>query len=476
MDPMIGKDSRDEINSRGACKESLDHYSVYKFEAFTQMNLGNEYSQVAKDEIKLLHQKAKIRWLEEGDRNTSYFHNILKARKHKSRIESICCEDGKRVEGSLVNDQFVQNFQTFRGSSFHVSPLSSLGDIALLKLTETEATDMIKDVSDKEIKEALFDINSSKVVGPDGYTSCFFKKAWNIIGTDICLAVREFVMNGKIFGEINATLVALVPKLDTPNKEIKLTHMCFADDLMVLCNGDTDSLLVVKKTLDEFSSVSCLFHNLNKSTIFFGSLNEIMKEDMQKILPFKCGKLPMRYLGVPLLAKRLGGKDYQIAILIASCPSTATACNIRHSLHSSFNVIVRSSRKYFNSSYGILVDVRDWNPSGLIKGKARVKWVNTVKLKGKSIWEAECTDNDSHGWKELMKIRDKIKPFVTFKIGNGKYISVWHDKWCDIGPLDKVIQSTDVYDARMINLDCLADAICDGRWKWTDEWKAGILS
>ncbi|GKD54511.1 hypothetical protein Tco_1287898 [Tanacetum coccineum] len=31
MDPMIGKDSRDEINSRGACKESLDHSSqAYK--------------------------------------------------------------------------------------------------------------------------------------------------------------------------------------------------------------------------------------------------------------------------------------------------------------------------------------------------------------------------------------------------------------------------------------------------------------
>ncbi|GJY97100.1 hypothetical protein Tco_0514010 [Tanacetum coccineum] len=31
MDPMIGKDSRDEINSKGACKESLDHSSqAYK--------------------------------------------------------------------------------------------------------------------------------------------------------------------------------------------------------------------------------------------------------------------------------------------------------------------------------------------------------------------------------------------------------------------------------------------------------------
>ncbi|GJR91055.1 RNA-directed DNA polymerase, eukaryota, reverse transcriptase zinc-binding domain protein [Tanacetum coccineum] len=135
------------------------------------VNLGNEYSKSAEDELKLVHQKAKIRWLEEGDRNTSYFHNILKARKHKSRIESIYCEDGRRVEGSLVNDQFVKHFQTFLGSSFPVIPLSLMGDMALLKLTENEATNMIKDISDKEIKEALFDIDSSKAAGLDGYPS-----------------------------------------------------------------------------------------------------------------------------------------------------------------------------------------------------------------------------------------------------------------------------------------------------------------
>ncbi|GJX40071.1 hypothetical protein Tco_0255061 [Tanacetum coccineum] len=54
-------------------------------------------------------------------------------------------------------------------------------------------TDMIKEVNNKEIKEALFDIDSLKAAGPKGYNSYFFKKAWNIIGTNICLAVREFL-------------------------------------------------------------------------------------------------------------------------------------------------------------------------------------------------------------------------------------------------------------------------------------------
>nr|GFA32562.1 hypothetical protein [Tanacetum cinerariifolium] len=133
--------------------------------------ISKEYSTAVEDELKLLHQKARVNWLKEGDKNSAYFHSILRTRKNKSRVEleTICKEDGTRV-------------------------------------------DIIK------IKATLFDIDSSKVVGPDAFTSCFFKKAWNCIGKDIFLAVKEFFQNGKLLGEINATLIALVPKIDTPDK------------------------------------------------------------------------------------------------------------------------------------------------------------------------------------------------------------------------------------------------------------------
>nr|GEX24578.1 RNA-directed DNA polymerase, eukaryota, reverse transcriptase zinc-binding domain protein [Tanacetum cinerariifolium] len=92
-------------------------------------------------------------------------------------------------------------------------------------------------------------------------------------------------------------------------KELKLTHMCFADDLMVLCNGDKESLKVVKKSLEEFSNVFGLFPNLNKSIIFFGSISEGSNLELLQVLPFKCGHLPMKYLRVPLVSKRLGVND-----------------------------------------------------------------------------------------------------------------------------------------------------------------------
>ncbi|GJT78740.1 RNA-directed DNA polymerase, eukaryota, reverse transcriptase zinc-binding domain protein [Tanacetum coccineum] len=57
-------------------------------------------------------------------------------------------------------------------------------------------------------------------------------------------------------------------------KDMMLTHLCFVGDLLVLCHGDSGYVEVVKKSLDDFSLVSGLHPNMNKSTIFFRILNE----------------------------------------------------------------------------------------------------------------------------------------------------------------------------------------------------------
>ncbi|GJR43474.1 RNA-directed DNA polymerase, eukaryota, reverse transcriptase zinc-binding domain protein [Tanacetum coccineum] len=338
---------------------------------------------------------------------------------------------------------------------------------------------MIAEVLDCEIKMAIFDIEDSKAPGPDGFTAAFFKKAWKVIGNDFCKAVKEFFRSGRMLGEINATLISLIPKVDTPNKvtdfrpiaccnvlykciskvitnrikpvlgmlvsnnqcafipgrsiqdnilltqelmkgynrkggpkrvaikidlhkaydtvswsflkrilqyfgfhdkmmewimqcvttagftinvngdiigyfkggrglrqgdlispyvftlimkvfslmlkrqinnhprfeyhfgckSIKLVHVCFADDLLVMCHGDSYSVQVIKSALDEFSTCSGLLPNNSKSTVFFGSLNEEEKSDILNEIPFIAGKLPVRYLGVTLIAKRLSVKD-----------------------------------------------------------------------------------------------------------------------------------------------------------------------
>ncbi|GKA57376.1 RNA-directed DNA polymerase, eukaryota, reverse transcriptase zinc-binding domain protein, partial [Tanacetum coccineum] len=96
-------------------------------------------------------------------------------------------------------------------------------------------------------------------------------------------------------------------------KELKITYLCFVDELMIFCHGDTHSISIVKKSLNEFSSYSGLLPNLKKSTMFFGSIKENLKSDL-KIVPFSVGVLPMKYLGVPLLAKCSGVNDCKLLI------------------------------------------------------------------------------------------------------------------------------------------------------------------
>ncbi|GKC40801.1 hypothetical protein Tco_1053185 [Tanacetum coccineum] len=176
----------------------------------------SDYKEAASDEEKLLRQKAKVTWLKEGDTNSAYFHKVLKSRINRSIIMSIFDEPGKRFEYNEVADQFVNHFEGFLGTSHKVTKFSKEDNMLFEKRVSSEEADyMTRDISNDEIKKALFDIEDYKAPGPGGFTSRFFKKSWEIIKDDFSAAIKEFFMSGKLLGEVNATIIALVPKSTT---------------------------------------------------------------------------------------------------------------------------------------------------------------------------------------------------------------------------------------------------------------------
>ncbi|GJZ72422.1 RNA-directed DNA polymerase, eukaryota, reverse transcriptase zinc-binding domain protein [Tanacetum coccineum] len=191
------------------------YHAAYRSEA---TKCYEEYTSAAEDEMELLQQQSKIKWLSEGNKNTAYFHSTLKARRHKNGIETTCDENGVNFERDMVAKQFVKHFKNFLGEAKSVQQLEYVGDIIKTKLDMEEANNMVADVTNKEIKNAMFDIDNNKALGPDGFSAYFFKKAWDIIGKDVCDAFKEFFCNGKLLGEVNATIIALVPKCPTPIK------------------------------------------------------------------------------------------------------------------------------------------------------------------------------------------------------------------------------------------------------------------
>ncbi|GJX82525.1 RNA-directed DNA polymerase, eukaryota, reverse transcriptase zinc-binding domain protein [Tanacetum coccineum] len=263
---------------------------------------------------------------------------------------------GEYVEGSKIVNEFVNYFENFLGQTTPVQYLDSLGNIFTNTLTTEDAFAMVNDVSDQEIRTTMYSIDDCKAPGPDGYSACFFKKAWSVIGNDVCLAIKEFFKSGKLLWEVNSTMIVLIPKVHQPNlitefrpiacypnsrylftlvmevftvimaknvanslifkfhpgcKELKMTYLCFADDLLVICHKSVECVKVIKDSIDEFSRVSGLEPNLNKSTIFFGNVKIGDQRSILNVMPFKVGKFPVKYLGFPLITKRLGREEYK---------------------------------------------------------------------------------------------------------------------------------------------------------------------
>ncbi|GKE60615.1 protein LAZ1, partial [Tanacetum coccineum] len=86
------------------------------------------------------------------------------------------------------------------------------------KVSDGSNMQMIRPITNAEIKTAMFDIGNDKAPRPDGYTSMFFKKGWDVVDADVCKVIHDFFSNGKIRKEINHTFMALIPKIATPQK------------------------------------------------------------------------------------------------------------------------------------------------------------------------------------------------------------------------------------------------------------------
>lgn len=76
--------------------------------------------------------------------------------------------------------------------------------------------ELVKTYTSKEVKTVMFSININQSPGLDVYESIFFKETLNVIGDNITQAVLQFLENGKLLKQINATIISLIPKEHVP--------------------------------------------------------------------------------------------------------------------------------------------------------------------------------------------------------------------------------------------------------------------
>ncbi|KAL0295479.1 UNVERIFIED_CONTAM: putative ribonuclease H protein [Sesamum radiatum] len=239
-------------------------------------------------------------------------------------------------------------------------------------------------------------------------------------------------------------------------KELGIVNLSFTDDLLLFCKADLHSVSVLKAGLMEFKQLSGLQANAQKSQIITSKAAAQQQSQIQEIMGFSIGSLPIKYLGVPLTSSKLTMADCNPLIQkIESRIAGWNQLNLSYAGRVQLIKSVLSSLHLYWSSIFIL-------PKGVvtvIEQKFRkFLWKGTGNFK--VAWDTICHPL-SHGGLGIRKIRKGIE----FQVGDGNSFKLWLDPWLIDGPLVTQYPSGPIITGLPTH-SCLNVVIDHGRWKW----------
>ncbi|XP_025635616.1 uncharacterized protein [Arachis hypogaea] len=202
-------------------------YSSNSFFEELQVQLWKDYEEVLAHEELLWYQKSRCKWIEFGDRNTKFFHGSTMVRRRKNKVRSLL-DDG----GILITDKNTLESMAF---SFYSNlymdclpecPFVLTNDFPTL--CEEDRNRVGGDISNMEIKEAVFAMGSFKAPGRDGLQAVFYQSQWDKVGSDLCTLIHRIFHEPEKVQEINETLITLIPKVEpvTSLKQMRPISLC----------------------------------------------------------------------------------------------------------------------------------------------------------------------------------------------------------------------------------------------------------
>ncbi|XP_024013050.1 uncharacterized protein LOC112087252 [Eutrema salsugineum] len=246
-------------------------------------------------------------------------------------------------------------------------------------------------------------------------------------------------------------------------KKLELTHLCFADYLMVFSDGSLGSMESIISVFNDFATISGLHVSLEKSTVYLAGVAGDLRATTLENVPFVAGTLPVRYLGLPLLTKKMTRMDY--APLIDGPELNTKKAKVAWSA-----VCVPKKEGGLG-----LKNLRNANDVSVLKLLWRlltskesfwVRWIHSRYIQGASVWAIRNPTSSSPGtwmWKQILKIRERARDFLRMNVRNGKGTSFWFDHWSSMGPLVELTGERGYIDLGMNSKATVATSIISHR-------------
>ncbi|KAG6466891.1 hypothetical protein ZIOFF_075313 [Zingiber officinale] len=194
-----------------------EHLKWWNKEVFGNIHDRAHLFRVLDMEEDFWKQRAAIRWMGEGERNTKFFHSTVQKKRSASRLfrvweEGQCLDQPERIRESGV--RYFQELLT--GETVD----STVVDTELIpSLVSAEDNLMLEGLpSAEEVKQVVWSMCQDSAAGPDGFSVAFYRACWEIVGEDVFQAVLDFFRGAELPRGMASTTIVLIPKVDSAQR------------------------------------------------------------------------------------------------------------------------------------------------------------------------------------------------------------------------------------------------------------------
>jgi hypothetical protein len=266
-------------------------------------------------------------------------------------------------------------------------------------------------------------------------------------------------------------------------KSLQISHLLFADDMLVFCRANKKSFKGVNDLLDKMGNNTGLSINRDKSKVYFSKGCSNIQE-LLNTLKISEGKLPVRYLGLPLsinypkamhflplldkLRAQVGGWASQSlsfagrlelikSVLFGNLSYWFQTLAFPISISNEIERILGNflwKDSLHTISWGDICKLKSEAGLGIMRVQDMCKaaglkmvwrflnsnslwssWMERRYLKGSSFWESSSRLLDSGTWKLMTGLIDIAQSCMRKRIGNGHDTLLWYDPWVKEGRL-----------------------------------------
>jgi hypothetical protein len=140
-----------------------------------------------------LKQRARDKFILDGDENSRYFHLLAKCKRRKLKIMTLTHEDKVAQEEDEINHLATSFYQNL--------------------LDDTDKDYLTRPFDMEEIREVVFSMKHNRAHGPDSIRVEFFQEFWDTIKNDLFNLFQDFHGGALNIERLNFGMVTLIPKV-----------------------------------------------------------------------------------------------------------------------------------------------------------------------------------------------------------------------------------------------------------------------